>query len=79
MKKKAPMVQISENEYQGLLTQSVVLRTVLSQVGGLYEILSDRMTQVAHDNVVLEQAPSRNTILVRLEPSDVVRLEPSDV
>lgn len=70
-KEKEPMVQISENEYQGLLTQSVVLRTVLSQVGGLYEILSDRMTQVAHDNVVLEQAPNKNTILVRLEPSDL--------
>lgn len=71
VKTKKMMVQISENEYQGLLLQGVLLRTVLSQVGGLYEIMSDRMKVVAMNNIAMEKNESRNTIILKLEPEDL--------
>lgn len=67
---KVPKVQISENEYQGLLTQSVLLRTILSQLGGFYEVLQSRMNQVALNNVIMEPCNDRQTIRLRLEPED---------
>lgn len=70
-KKKEAKVQISENEYQGLLTQSVLLRTILWQLGGMYEVLSDKMTDVAMMNVILEPNSERQTIRLRLEPEDL--------